>query len=100
MRIFDHENKRCNKDACRFRNSCCHDNTMSLRKSWNGMEVYSKGRDLQKLGVISGEDMLPETAFVKLAWLLGNYPKEKVKELVGKNLRGEISERTDIRSTL
>jgi glutamyl-tRNA(Gln) amidotransferase subunit D len=65
-----------------------------------GMEVYSKGRDLQKLGVISGEDMLPETAFVKLAWLLGNYPKEKVKELVGKNLRGEISERTDIRSTL
>lgn len=65
-----------------------------------GMEVYSKGRDLQKLGVISGEDMLPETAFVKLAWLLGNYPKEKVKELIGKNLRGEISERTDIRSTL
>ena len=65
-----------------------------------GMEVYSKGRDLQKLGVISGEDMLPETAFVKLAWLLGNYPNEKAKELVGKNLRGEISERTDIRSTL
>jgi len=65
-----------------------------------GMEVYSKGRDLQKLGIISGEDMLPETAFVKLAWLLGNYPKEKVKELIGKNLRGEISERTDVRSTL
>ncbi len=65
-----------------------------------GMKVYSKGRDLQKLGVISGEDMLPETAFVKLAWLLGNYPKEKAKELIGNNLRGEISERTDIRSTL
>ena len=59
------------------------------------MQVYSKGRDLLKLGVIPGEDMLPETAFVKLAWLLGNYKKEEVKELIGKNLRGEISERSD-----
>ncbi|MBI2651454.1 Glu-tRNA(Gln) amidotransferase subunit GatD [Candidatus Woesearchaeota archaeon] len=57
------------------------------------MQVYSKGRDLLKLGIIPGEDMLPETAFVKLAWLLGNYKKEEVKELIGKNLRGEISER-------
>src|SRR3989344_2696564 len=64
------------------------------------MRVYSKGRDLLNLGVISGEDMLPETAFVKLAWLLGNYKKEEVKELIGKNLRGEISERSDERSFL
>lgn len=55
------------------------------------MNVYSKGRELQELGVISGKDMLPETAFVKLSWLLGNYPKQ-VKELIGKNLRGEINE--------
>ncbi len=40
--------------------------------------------------------MLAETAFVKLAWLLGNYPKEKAKEFIAKNLRGEISERTEI----
>ena len=59
------------------------------------MQVYSKGRDLLKLGVIPSEDMLPETAFVKLAWLLSNYKKEEVKELIGKNLRGEISERSD-----
>jgi len=58
------------------------------------MHVYDKGVRLQKAGVIPGEDMLPETAFVKLAWLLGNYPKEKAKELIGKNLRGEITERT------
>jgi glutamyl-tRNA(Gln) amidotransferase subunit D len=59
------------------------------------MNVYSKGTDLQDLGVISGEDMLPETAFVKLAWLLGNYPKEDAKKLMIKNLAGEISERTE-----
>jgi len=58
------------------------------------MHVYSKAVMLQKAGVIPGEDMLSETAFVKLAWLLGNYPKEKVKELMVKNLRGEITERT------
>ena len=57
------------------------------------LNVYSKGRDLQELGVISGQDMLPETAFVKLAWLLGNFNKEKTKELIGKNLRGEINEK-------
>jgi glutamyl-tRNA(Gln) amidotransferase subunit D len=54
------------------------------------MNIYSKGRDLQDIGIISGEDMLPETAFVKLAWLLGNYPKN-TKELITKNLRGEIN---------
>jgi glutamyl-tRNA(Gln) amidotransferase subunit D len=38
--------------------------------------------------------MTPETAYIKLAWLLSNY-KDKVKELYGKNLRGEISERSE-----
>jgi len=55
------------------------------------MNVYDKGRDLINLGVISGEDMLVNTALVKLSWLLANYPKNKVKELVGENLRGEIN---------
>lgn len=55
------------------------------------MNVYDKGRDLMNLGVIPGEDMLANTAFVKLAWLLGNYPREKVKELMRQNLRGEIN---------
>ncbi len=59
------------------------------------MNVYSPGRDLLKTGVIPGEDMLPETAFVKLAWLLGNYKKDEAKELIGKNLRGEINERIE-----
>jgi len=59
------------------------------------MHVYDKGTDLTNLGVIPGKDMLPNTAFVKLAWLLGNYSKKEAAELVTKNLRGEISERTE-----
>ncbi len=64
------------------------------------MHVYDKGTDLTKLGVIPGEDMLPNTAFVKLAWLLGNYKKAEVKELVTKNLRGEITGRTEANAFL
>jgi len=60
------------------------------------MHVYDKAMDLVELGVIPGEDMLAETALVKLAWLLGNYSAEETKKLVGKNLRGEITARTEI----
>jgi len=63
------------------------------------MNVYSKGRELQDLGVISGEDMLPETTFVKLSWLLANYPKQ-VKELMSKNLRNEINENINVNEFL
>lgn len=54
------------------------------------MDVYSTGRDLQELGVIPGADMLPETAFIKLAWLLANEPS-KVEKMMRENLRGEIN---------
>ncbi|HII71729.1 TPA: Glu-tRNA(Gln) amidotransferase subunit GatD [Candidatus Woesearchaeota archaeon] len=54
------------------------------------MDVYSTGRDLQEIGVIPGEDMLPETAFIKLAWLLANEPAD-VKTLLRQDLRGEIN---------
>jgi len=59
------------------------------------MNVYDKGADLLKLGVIPGEDMLANTALVKLSWLLGNYSKEETKKLISKNLRGEISGRSE-----
>ncbi len=58
------------------------------------MHVYNKATDLVDLGVVPGGDMLTDTAFVKLAWLLGNYKPEQARELVGKNLRGEISDFT------
>ncbi len=59
------------------------------------MNVYDKGRDLQELGIISGKDMLANTALVKLSWLLGNFPKEQAKKLIGENLRGEINPRLE-----
>jgi glutamyl-tRNA(Gln) amidotransferase subunit D len=57
------------------------------------MHVYDKGVDLKNLGVISGKDMLSDTAFVKLSWLLGNFKKEDVIVYMQNNLRGEINDR-------
>lgn len=47
------------------------------------LNVYSSGRELQKTGIIFLEDMLSETALVKLGWVLGHKnwdPKEKMLE--------------------
>jgi glutamyl-tRNA(Gln) amidotransferase subunit D len=56
------------------------------------MHVYSAGRDLIMTGVISGEDMLPETAYVKLMWTLAHAKTRKeVEHLMTTNLAGEIS---------
>jgi len=56
------------------------------------MDVYSPGRKLVEAGVLgSGLDISAETALIKLGWLLSNYGKKEVKELWGKNLRGELS---------
>jgi glutamyl-tRNA(Gln) amidotransferase subunit D len=57
--------------------------------------VYRNLRLLSNAGAIYCEDMTPETAYVKLGWLLGNYDSEKAKELLGKNLVGEIHNRSD-----
>ncbi len=60
------------------------------------MNVYSTGRRMQEAGIIGNySDMTAETAFIKLAWLLSNYPRDKVKELMNVNLRGEISSRSE-----
>jgi glutamyl-tRNA(Gln) amidotransferase subunit D len=54
--------------------------------------VYDTGRDLLKAGVIEGGDMLPETALVKLMWILGRTKDmDEVRTLMSKNVAGEIS---------
>jgi glutamyl-tRNA(Gln) amidotransferase subunit D len=59
------------------------------------MNVYDSGRDLQALGVIPLEDVLPETALVKLMWVLGQTEDvEEAKRLLKTNVAGEISPRT------
>jgi glutamyl-tRNA(Gln) amidotransferase subunit D len=56
--------------------------------------VYRNLRLLSSAGVIYCEDMTPETAYVKLGWLLGNYKKEEASKLLPENLVGEISSRS------
>ena len=59
------------------------------------MNVYENGRDLLALGVIPLEDMLPESALVKLMWILGQTDDiEEAKRLLRSDIAHEISERT------
>jgi len=56
--------------------------------------VYSNGRELLNAGVIFLEDMLSETAFVKLGWALGhNGWKTRIKEIMLENFAGELNKR-------
>ncbi|MFQ6068377.1 MAG: Glu-tRNA(Gln) amidotransferase GatDE subunit D, partial [Candidatus Bathyarchaeia archaeon] len=59
------------------------------------MNVYDTGRDLLEIGVIPLGDMLPETALVKMMWVLGQTKDaEEAKKLLTKNIANEISDRT------
>jgi len=60
-----------------------------------GMNVYDQGRDLLAIGVLPLEDMLPETALVKLMWVFGQATNiEEAKRLLTENIAHEISPRT------
>ncbi|MBD3192430.1 MAG: Glu-tRNA(Gln) amidotransferase subunit GatD [Candidatus Heimdallarchaeota archaeon] len=61
---------------------------------FTSMNVYETGRLLKKAGVIPLGDMLPEVALVKAMWVLGHTKEIPfVKELMQKNLAGEITDR-------
>ncbi len=55
------------------------------------MNVYRTGRLLRAAGVIPGEDMLPEVAYVKLMYVLNETDDlEEVERMMRTNLVGEI----------
>jgi len=61
------------------------------------MNIYSTGRDLQRMGVIPAEDMLPEVAYVKAMWVLAHAKsREEVVRLFQTPLAGEMAPRTDV----
>ena len=61
------------------------------------LNVYDTGRDLLAMGVIPLGDTLPETALVKLMWILGSLkPKDlnEAKSFLLTNFVGEINSRS------
>src|SRR5437899_527563 len=61
------------------------------------MNVYVTGRDLLNLGVTPLEDMISETALVKLMWVLGQTRSpERIRELMLQTVAGETTERSPI----
>jgi glutamyl-tRNA(Gln) amidotransferase subunit D len=69
---------------------------MTVQTLWGyvQMYVYDTGRDMMELGVIPAANMLPEVAYVKLGWALGQTDDlAKVKEIMLTPIAGEITER-------
>lgn len=61
------------------------------------MNVYVTGRDLLNIGVTPLEDMISETALVKLMWVLGQTQSlEKIRELMLDTVAGEVTLRSPI----
>jgi len=59
------------------------------------MNVYDRGVDLREMGVLSLGDMLPETAMVKMMWVLAQTKNlEEAKKLLIANINGELTDRT------
>jgi len=62
------------------------------------LNVYSTGRRMLRAGAIPAGDMLPETAYVKLSWLIGRgLGYEDVAELMPSSIVGETGDRSEIR---
>jgi glutamyl-tRNA(Gln) amidotransferase subunit D len=61
------------------------------------LNVYSTGRDMISAGAVPLNDMLPETAYVKLMWAMGQTddPAE-VRRLMLTNISGEITTRRPV----
>ncbi|MGC8864711.1 MAG: Glu-tRNA(Gln) amidotransferase subunit GatD [Bacteroidales bacterium] len=69
---------------------------MTVQTIWGyvHMFVYDTGRDMMAKGIIPAGNMLPETAFIKLSWVLGQTDDpEEVRRLMLTPINDEITER-------
>ncbi len=69
---------------------------MTVQTLWGytHMFVYDTGRDLMAKGVIPAANMLPEVAYVKLGWALGQTNDlDKVKDIMLTPICGETTDR-------
>ena len=69
---------------------------MTVQTLWGyvHMFVYETGRELMSMGVIPLDNMLPESAFIKLGWALGQTDDlDKVKEIMLNPINEEITSR-------
>ncbi len=69
---------------------------MTLQTIWGyvHMFVYDTGRDMMAKGIIPAGNMLPEVAYIKLGWALGQtQDHEEVKKLMLTPINDEITKR-------
>jgi glutamyl-tRNA(Gln) amidotransferase subunit D len=69
---------------------------MTVQTIWGyaQMYVYDTGRDLLNLGIIPMDNMLPETAYMKLAWVLGQTDDPaRIREMLLTPVNHEITPR-------
>lgn len=69
---------------------------MTVQTLWGyvNMFVYDTGRDLMSMGIIPTENMLPEVAYVKLGWALGQTSDtSKIREIMLTPICDDITER-------
>ena len=69
---------------------------MTVQTLWGyvHMYVYDTGRDLMAMGVVPLENMLPEAAYIKLGWALGQTSDlEEVKRIMLAPVNEEITGR-------
>jgi glutamyl-tRNA(Gln) amidotransferase subunit D len=69
---------------------------MTVQTLWGyvQMYVYDTGRDMMELGVVPGANMLPEVAYVKLGWALGQTGDlDEIHKIMMTPIAGEITER-------
>jgi len=69
---------------------------MTVQTIWGyvHMFVYDTGRDMMAKGIIPAANMLPEVAWIKLGWALGQtHDREEVKKLMLTPINDETTER-------